>query len=668
MSIWIGRYAIVAGEVREHGPWLVERSRLREDEAAQLIVLAEPVDERSAEFCFEVADAVADLFTRESLSMTGGLLRALRQANLNLAEWNRRSLREHNVAVGVTCIALREGQATIAIVGPGIVYVAGPDGLRRLTAEAGDGGRPLGSHEQIDPQFFSTPLAGRQLLACSSIVEERVGTQAIGQALAAGPERALAELFVRTRELADMTAVLIADIDVPEELPTPADAPWTDADREPPATGDTPIPPPPVSSPPASSPPASSPPSRRRLPAGGRPWAGSGAPSGPMPALKRPRIAGGPGPPRPWRAYAIIGAVLAALVLAAVFLLPSLLESNRDSELSAALAEAEQHLIAAERASDVGGRRLELEEALAAIERAAAVAPADVRVTQLQRTVSAALDALNAVVDVEDLRELAVFEGVLTAPLTPTQLTLGGGSLWMVDGERGRIFSVDPAARRDPSEVYRAGEQYGGAEARPPISIAWDERSGRLLVLDEARTLFAIPPGGSPEVLPLRDIAELSSIDAVAAYIGNLYILDSEAGEVWRYLPAGDGFDSERDGLLGGQELTGAGGLLVDGDVFVLGQDSLRRFRLGEEQPALLQGIDRPLVAPAGVAVDGARNLVYIGDRGGRRVVVSDRGGAFVRQYRHAEFFDLRGLALSADGSTLYVLTGGAILEFRIPA
>jgi hypothetical protein len=132
MSVWVGRYAIVGGEVREHGPWLVERRLNRDDEEVQLLVLADPVDERSYEFSTEVAEAVAELFSRESLSLTGGLLRSLRQAHANLEEWNRRSLREHQVAVGLTCVAVRSGEATIAQVGAGVVYIAGPEGVQAL--------------------------------------------------------------------------------------------------------------------------------------------------------------------------------------------------------------------------------------------------------------------------------------------------------------------------------------------------------------------------------------------------------------------------------------------------------------------------------------------------------------------------------------------------------
>src|SRR5690606_20507081 len=136
-------------------------------------------------------------------------------------EWNRRSLREHQVAVGLTCVAIREGSATIAQGGPGSVYVAGPEGLEKVVTDALPAAAPLGGPEPVEPAFRAVDLADRQLLLLTSDVEGAVGATAIGHSLAAGPERALAELFVRTRQLSDMTAVLIADLDIDEEEEPP---------------------------------------------------------------------------------------------------------------------------------------------------------------------------------------------------------------------------------------------------------------------------------------------------------------------------------------------------------------------------------------------------------------------------------------------------------------
>ena len=45
-------------------------------------------------------------------------------------------------------------------------------------------------------------------------------------------------------------------------------------------------------------------------------------------------------------------------------------------------------------------------------------------------------------------------------------------------------------------------------------------------------------------------------------------------------------------------------------------------------------------------------------------MVVVDQTVAFLRQFQHPEFFDLRGIALSEDGSRLYLLTGLSIVSF----
>jgi len=650
VSVWVGRYAMVGGEVREHGPWLIDRLRTREDEQVRVLVLAEPVDERSGEFCAEVAEAVAALFGRESLSITGGLQRALEQAHANLAEWNRRSLREHRVAVGITCVAVRDGAATIAQVGPGVVYEYGPGGLRRLATEGTAAARALGGPEPIEPHFTAFALADRRLLLLTSAVEREVPPAAIGSALAAGPERALPELFLRTRRVADMTAVLVADLDYDEQPPPP---PLIAADE----------------------------PEGRRVALGAgdgraapgyplRPARTTSRPSLPMPTVRRaPRTVGRRAAretPVPWRPFTYAAIAVIALAALAWAILPGLLREDRAAQLDAALNAGNGYLAAANASADVAQRRSALASALAEAERARAIAPDEPRVGELEAQARAALAVLDAVVDVRDLRPVITFSGRITAPLRPTALTAGGGSLWMVDAERGRVFRIDPSGTADPVEVYRSGGTYGGIQARDPIAITWEQTTRRLLVFDAGHSLFAVAAAGQvAEPVALRGAAELGDPVAITSYVGNLYLLDPRAGEVWRYLPAGDGFDSERAGLLGGADLTQAAALAVDGELYVLDSSGqLRRFRSGREEEPLLQGIDQAPQAPVALVEDTARGLLYIADRSAQRVVVGDRSGPFLRQYRNPAFFDLAGIALGSDGATLYVLTGDGIAAF----
>jgi hypothetical protein len=358
-----------------------------------------------------------------------------------------------------------------------------------------------------------------------------------------------------------------------------------------------------------------------------------------------------------------------AIALFAGLILPTLFAKDRDQRIDELLAEATVQLASVEEAraaGDRGAERIAIEQASATLERAAAQMEDDPRLGDLVAQMETARGRLDAVIFVEVLTLVASLNGVLTAPAQPEALVAGGGALWLLERDRGRIVRLDPEGLATPALVYQPGEEYGGVAAHPPLALAWEEGRGRLLVLDEGRTLFAVPGSGAgaPTVLPLRGVEEIAAVAGLATYTGNLYLLDPEGGEVWRYLPAGEGFDSERQRMLGGARIAQARALAVDGDLYLLQDDALRRFRHGEELAELLAGIDAFPEAVAGVAEDRLRGVIYVGDRERKRIVVSDRAGSFLRQYRHVDFDDLRGLALQPDGELLYVLTGRGVFAF----
>lgn len=658
MGISVGRFAIVEGDVREHGPWLVEQTRDGDPRVVQLIVLVEPVDERSAAFCEEVAGAVADLFVSEELSLTGGLVRAMRRAHANLAEWNRRSLREHRVAVGVTCVVLRNGEATIAQAGPGLVYLLSSDGTRRVTTAGEPAASPLGSDGEITPQFVAAQTEDTSILLLSSFAETTAGPSAISRVFSSHPDRLLTDLFIQVRNVPDVHAVVITG------------APGVDtAGPEAPAelAGDEPVERSTRTEPlPSEEPPPGAPPFPEPADA---PVRVTVAPSGDaeaprrrrMPSLRRERVAGASGP-LPWL-WLVVGLLALIGVVAAVIFVPPLLEEDAGARLDARLAEASDLLTGARETSDVGEQREQLNAALQQLEEARSVDATDPRIASLQVVIQELLDEVNRVVPVDEVETVLRFEGVVTQPIVPDALAVGADRLWVMDTALGRVLAIDPAGIFGVEEVYRAGQRYGDLAAGSPVGIAWDSIAGRLVVLDEDRSLFAVTRDGEPVELRLRDADELATIDAIAVHAGSLYVLDAGGGEVWRYLPTGSGFDSERSALLGTASLGGARALHVAADIFVLDAESLRRFEGSREGVEQLQGIDRALNAPVGLAAD--RETIYIADRGGRRIVVGDPGGEFLRQHTHPDFTDLRGVALAPGGDVLYVLTGLGILSFE---
>jgi hypothetical protein len=156
----------------------------------------------------------------------------------------------------------------------------------------------------------------------------------------------------------------------------------------------------------------------------------------------------------------------------------------------------------------------------------------------------------------------------------------------------------------------------------------------------------------------------------MAAYDGNLYVLDPKGKQIYRYLPAAAGFDSEPGpALTGSPDLSDAQGIAVDGDIFVIGREGqVRRFKGNTEAGFAFSGLDRPIKgAVSSIALLSPADEVYVADSGNKRVVVASRDGVFRRQLVSNAFTDLRSVALDPSTSQLYVVVGDALLSSAIP-
>ena len=209
----MGQFSIVGGEAREEGPGTgIFPDRPRGDlEPSDLYVLVEPALPDSEEFCPQVVAAIGRLFPEHKLSLTGGLLRALRSAHESLREWNRKSLREHRVATGISCLVVRGDEAYLAQVGPALAYARGGGQTRPLLPHIPDAEGPLGLFEEFWPAFRRFDLStGDRLLLATSNLASAIPVEEVDAALALVPEECLPRLYQRARQLADCAALLLA--------------------------------------------------------------------------------------------------------------------------------------------------------------------------------------------------------------------------------------------------------------------------------------------------------------------------------------------------------------------------------------------------------------------------------------------------------------------------
>ena len=216
--LWVGQFGIVDGEAREESPWIgvfPEGGRVEPEESSDLFVVVEPALEGSAEYCRDLADVIGKQYRERRLSLSGGILRALKAAHESLRDWNRRSLKQHRVAAGVSCLALRGGgppwNAYLGQVAPAAAAVLRGGSLERLAPRLPDAIQPLGLHEEFWPDFSRHELQeGDRLILLSEGLAAALSDEALTEALQQLPEDTLPRLYQVAKGMPYCAALLVA--------------------------------------------------------------------------------------------------------------------------------------------------------------------------------------------------------------------------------------------------------------------------------------------------------------------------------------------------------------------------------------------------------------------------------------------------------------------------
>jgi hypothetical protein len=691
---WVGRFCVAGGRVEEEGPWLGSLIRQRpDDDADELYVLIEPASPASEDFTSQLVDVVSQLYHKDPLSLTGALMRSLRAAHEHLREWNRNSLKEHQVGAGASCLALRGSDAYLAQVGPSVAYVRTAEGeLRRLQALQPDFDHALGVSEEFEPQLTRIQLnPGDLVLVASSAIDSLVPERQIERILARGSDDALPELYLLCRDQSTFSLVLLACFEAEQESPPdflthdgdaaavdpvplddapaaqgvlvgagiPADPDSAEASLAAGAADGLSLPPRPIQDQvreihESTAPPPST--GVRLRGDGAKPHYRRTTGMASLPQLQIPRLA----------VVAVIA--LAVVGLLAYMYIPGSVKENREGKFTTLVAGAREANARAQATGDAGAKRQLLADARAKLNDAERIHKDNSDVAALQGDVASAMAVLDAVFEIKQFTPIADLQQLVAGSLSVSRTVIGGGNAYVLDAKGKRVLRVSLDGASAPETVLQDGEPAGFIVASKPVQIAWSEQTQSLTIFDDKRQAFGYFADRGTLPLTVRGADGIGTVDAITGSGGNLYVLDVKENQVWRYLPGQGGYDSERTALLDGATLQNAAELAVGQDVYVLdARQGVRRFVGKAEAPFTLAGIDVPMLSPASISVLSGSNRIVVADRGNKRVIVASADGVFLRQIVSPAFTDLRAVAVDEGKGIIYVLNGGALLKAPFP-
>jgi hypothetical protein len=206
----VGQFAIVDHEPVDRGPNAgVFHGRGPTDDRAELFVLAEGTTPAGEAFAGHVVSAIGHAFAALDMSLTGSLGRLFADAGRNLADWNRKSIAQHRVSIGLTCFGHRSGQAVIAQAGPSIAFHCHDGGVTPYYP-TGDSAQAISGAAGAGPQLTRIDFApGDRLLLVSTAALSDVDDELIAGILQLPPDQILPDMYRRVQHLRHITVVLV---------------------------------------------------------------------------------------------------------------------------------------------------------------------------------------------------------------------------------------------------------------------------------------------------------------------------------------------------------------------------------------------------------------------------------------------------------------------------
>ncbi len=207
----VGQFAIVDHEPVERGPNAgVFRGKGPADDRSELYVVAEGTTPASEAFVGHLISTLGQAWATYDLSLTGALQRLFAEAGRSLRDWNRKSIAQHRVRIGMTCFARRGNQAVLAQSGPTGAY-SWHNNECTLLIPAAESAEPLGGPTDTPLALRRIDLqAGDRLLLVSTSAMAELDDELICGMLALPEDQVLQNLFRHVDHVRNMSALLVA--------------------------------------------------------------------------------------------------------------------------------------------------------------------------------------------------------------------------------------------------------------------------------------------------------------------------------------------------------------------------------------------------------------------------------------------------------------------------
>lgn len=243
---------------------------------------------------------------------------------------------------------------------------------------------------------------------------------------------------------------------------------------------------------------------------------------------------------------------------------------------------------------------------------------------------------------------------ILTSGFTAEEMAASKERLFILDKKGRRIVRVEVGTKK--TEVI-----VGPGLLERPEKIASYENRAFIL---EKGSIFEV---GDTKIESIEE--DWQGDILVSVYAGNLYILEKDVSKIWRYAGSGTDFGSQNSWLAPGisPEFSGVISWAIDGSIWILtASGRLEKYTLGSPQSLSNLAVFPPWKNPSIVYTNEELAHLYVLDAASARVIVFDKNGGYVAQYKSELLSGANGLAVSGENGVILFLVDDKLYSIEM--
>jgi sugar lactone lactonase YvrE len=322
--------------------------------------------------------------------------------------------------------------------------------------------------------------------------------------------------------------------------------------------------------------------------------------------------------------------------------------------------------------------------ALDNIRRAAQLDPDNAEAVELRAEIEQNVDNLEdaLVLNTTPLLDLGTTQ-------SPRRLVVAGEMVYLLNTATDAVVALPltedlaSTSADNATTILRRGETYMGEVVNHLVDLAWVEPGGSypdgaVFIYSEGGTIYIYEPTlgpGSITFQRIQGVMEAGTISALETFGERFYLVDRHKNQILMYEPVNGIYDNPRDyfGTDAAPNLHNALDISIDGRIYLLmGNGDIQTYFAGSHDYSFkIANLPDPDFMPKVMTMelDPEDGLIYLGDPKNDRIIVLNKHGDFMHQYRlpRGELRQVEALAVRAEPKVLYLIADNKLHAAPLP-